>query len=1054
MGNYNPHIPQILGQEWVPIREQPLTLTPRINLVEVGHAFTLATSRTISTARFYLNDWPPDNATSQVVLASVYRHGTEDLTGPIQSVVIPCSLGTAFGGSVTLSGSAPNIAAALFSPSDNAYVIVNTGSTPFIDLRFDTEAFLPQLIGKRILGIDFLYTYIEDEADGLALSTDLQLGSGGSSTIIIEGLIPTNTDALGTGVKLGRQTVGEIDFYWAAPTISVEVLPWSPNRLRAFDDGSGLTERVLTLSVSGNPPAANQSIWYGYAAIEVFFCEEQRVLYGGRLYGSGSANYLKGANQITMRDLTDAASPALAVGDYDLVLSSADLSSRNNSIFPTLNQIQELYSLPSHPPVRVIRPFPLNTSLGKTFSMEGTLLQPQLSLHSSTGPLTEVHVYGRQAVAQVYGGIVATQEIYDTPAGGTKPYPWVRYYARRFGDTTVPLKLSTTSPAISGSTVDITPAEFDALDEVVDGWKEITLRFDTAPSMGTGTSPQWRWTAAGELVGNRWEVLGAYAPALSGAPFYPFNKVPSPHQLSLATYGAPASGSVINLGWLPQYAPPVSAVVDDETADATLMFAADLAVITGFGVTGQEQEVVGIGMDCGVDPCCIPTEIAYNRITWGLPANTGVAADEFTRTVVAGWGNADVGGTYSLSGPASAWSVNGTKGVLTFASVSTDMGALLNIGAVDFDAQVDLTYDQLPLTNIIRAGVIGRTDGTLSNAYFAQIRVASTGTVTLNVDKNVGGVGSTVVSLSMPDLAMGPGGSLTLRFMAYGTILKAKVWVTGEPEPENWDLETTDSSLTSGTWAGVVALDESAVTGHSLQFDNLFINPPLYYFRYNELQRMDTLDTDWHTIMKATSPAITSFNDYEARVGIQSSYRIRAVDVYDFPGPWSSTVTATVPEPGVTIGCSDGHLLIFTSNEQQDGSINLAYSSVWEGRVEESFAFPESRFVELQAMYNRDFFTAFRPTERGGEQFSRTVLVQAAAIDPETLADFTSLRDMAWANVSYICVRDEDGNRWFATVLVPSGRVLRDRRLYLAPVEVIEVTDTPSEVDPPWPISS
>jgi hypothetical protein len=55
---------------------------------------------------------------------------------------------------------------------------------------------------------------------------------------------------------------------------------------------------------------------------------------------------------------------------------------------------------------------------------------------------------------------------------------------------------------------------------------------------------------------------------------------------------------------------------------------------------------------------------------------------------------------------------------------------------------------------------------------------------------------------------------------------------------------------------------------------------------------------------------------------------------------------------------------------------------------------------------------------------------------------------MAWANTSYICVRDEDGNRWFATVIVPSGRVLRDRRLYLAPVDIIEVTATPSEVDP------
>jgi len=51
-------------------------------------------------------------------------------------------------------------------------------------------------------------------------------------------------------------------------------------------------------------------------------------------------------------------------------------------------------------------------------------------------------------------------------------------------------------------------------------------------------------------------------------------------------------------------------------------------------------------------------------------------------------------------------------------------------------------------------------------------------------------------------------------------------------------------------------------------------------------------------------------------------------------------------------------------------------------------------------------------------------------------------------NVPYICVRDEDGNRWLATVLVPSGRVLRDRRLYMAPISVIEVTATPAPVDP------
>ena len=144
-----------------------------------------------------------------------------------------------------------------------------------------------------------------------------------------------------------------------------------------------------------------------------------------------------------------------------------------------------------------------------------------------------------------------------------------------------------------------------------------------------------------------------------------------------------------------------------------------------------------------------------------------------------------------------------------------------------------------------------------------------------------------------------------------------------------------------------------------------------------------------------------------------------------------------------------GHILIFTSNEHQDGSINLAYSTAWMGEsVEEDFVFPEAGFVQLQLMYNKDFVTAFRPLERGGERFSRTLLVQAAAIAPETLADFHGLRDMAWDTVNYICVRDEDGNRWFATVLVPGGRVLRDRRLYLAPVEIIETNDTPTPVDP------
>lgn len=1050
MGVYNPHVPQILGQEWVPIREDALTLTPRTNLLEVGHGFTVASNQTIQTARFYLQEWPPDQATSQVLLANVYRRGTETFTGPIRSVIIPCSLGT--GAGVTLSGSAPTIASALFSPSDSAYVIVNTGTVPTITLRFDTESYLPQLIGKRILGIDFLYTYVRDEAGEGSLSVDLLMGSGANSTFITDidaGLAPTNTSALDSGIAIGRQTVGEIDFYWQAPTISVEVLPWTPNRLRAFDNGSGLTERFLSLSVSPNPPTANQSIWFGYAAIEVFFCEEQRIMFGGRVYGSGSRNYVQGANQITMRDLSDAANPVLAAGGYDLVLASAELSAQSTNLYPELNQIQELYGIPSHPAVRIIRPFPLISSLGKTFTREETTLMPQVSLHTSSGPVTEVHVYGRQAAAQVYGNVTATQEILDGAAGGARSYPWVRYYARRFGSTNVPLKLD--SPTITTSSVNLTPEAFDALDEIVNGWKEVTLRFDTPPSMGSGTNPQWRWSATGEQPGSRWEILGAIAPALSGAPFNPFNQVPSPHQLSLATYGAPTSGANINLGWIPQYAPPVSATVDDQTSDASLMFSLDMPTITGFGAEEDSQEVVGIGLDCGLNPCCIPTALDFVSVFWGLPPNTGIASDDFNRVEPpGGWGTASDGHVWTVAGTSANFSVTGGTGQVAPTTTGSDRLAWVNSGGPDQDVTVQLKIGGVSEgTGPLRIGLVARlTDS--SNYYTAQLHYTSTQTVQLRISERVGGVGADLGAVTLTG-ASGPNDSTwyNFRFQVEGIWLRTKFWGIDQEEP-GWMLEVTDTSLTTGNNAGAFVRDESTAAGPTIfYFDNFLVGPPDYNFGYYELQRMDTVTTEWQTIMKATEPATTGFNDYEARVGILSSYRIRAVNVYDFPGLWSTTVTATVPAPGVTIGCDDGHLLIFTSNERQDGSINLAYSSVWEsGQVEESFAFPESRFVELQAMYNRDFFVAFRPTERGGEQFSRTVLVQAAAIAPETLADFTGLRDMAWADVSYICVRDEDGNRWFATVLVPSGRVLRDRRLYLAPVEVVEVTSTPSEVDP------
>jgi hypothetical protein len=867
MGNYNPDSPILLGEQWVPIRDAQLELSPATNFVESGHSFTLATSRVLQDGRYYIDkptDIPADADRGQHMGIAIYPAGSEALSGPIRRVVVPVSSAFCTGG--TPSG---DVTGRFLTPSSfSGGVSFSAASATEMGVRFsfDVSAF-PQLNGKRILGINLLY--VASGSDSLIGPGTAQLGGTQIAMSTEFGPVPTTNYIIynrirGTNSDLSitRAPLGEINSFWTStsPTATTERQHWTYTQMLRLDTSGALPLIFITMatgtSVGGGAPTGS-SLFLLYAALEVLYCEETRVAFGAVQLGTGLVDLGQksriGANIIPLRTMASAANPVLAAGTYTAVLTSPFVGEQGFSTaaisdYPRLNALQQLYPISSHPGVQVNIPFPMDeTAVGKTLTSETIQVLPQLSLHTSGGTLTEPHVYGRQAVAQVYGSITATQEILDSVIGTNRPFPWVRWYARRFGNTTVDLRLDSTSPTVSGSgiAVTLTPAEWDALPEIIDGWKEITKRFPTAtpPSMGTGMTPTWRWSATGETAGNRWEILGAVAPAVSGIASNIFNLVtPSTQRLDTATYGAPSSGSTVNLGWITGYAPPVTATTDDTSSDGVLIFSQDMPPVSGFTVSQLTQAVSGIGQDCGLDPCCIPTGIFYNRLTW----------------------------TLGSTGSSSSW--------------------------------------------------------------------------------------------------------------------------------------------------------------------------------FYELQRMDTVDTDWQTIMMA-GPTVSGFNDYESRPGLLTSYRIREINSYGFYGDWSSMQTITMTSPGITGGCvADGHVLIFTTNEVQDGSSNLAYASVWEDRIEENFSFAEAGFTVLQAMYDRDFFVAFKPLERGGEQFSREILVQAAAISPPTLGDFRSLRDMAWDNVSYICVRDEDGNKWLANVNVPTGRVVFYRRIYRAQVQIIEVTATSSQV--------
>lgn len=1069
MGFYNPNQPRIVGQEWVPIRNQDVAFSPAIKSVERGFEFVLTSAATLQDGRFYLKDWPDGDGNGQVFFMSVYPRGKEDDTGPIRRVVIPCNNGGVSGTGATIFPTpSTTFAQAVSDPSDEKYIDGQVGNNTATQLRaagyFAVNNYSQQLNGKRILGVNLLYSvsgYLDlitqsGNSWGFSIEQDSGYPNGaiyGSSVIgTVQGATWTGT-FFGNG-PVERLPFGEVDQCWNAPTSpesTSDRFPWTFAGLQRFE--ATAANRHAVWFKGSNSTSHSWEIRLHYMALEIFYCEEQRVAVAGRSFGFDSSHtsrntpYVYGANILPMRTpVALTTNPVLQPGDYSMLLTFADLGAEYgiaSQSYPKLNGLQELYTLPGMAGVQLDTPFPIDPDIvDKTFTQTETHILPQLSLHASGGTVADPHAYGRQAVAPVYGSIYAEAEVDDdvVPAPGAQ-YPWVRYYARRWGDTVTPLML--TNQAASGQSVYITPAQWDGLDEIVDHWKEITLRFTSPPTISTAAgSPDWRWTATGETAGNRWEVLGAFAPALSGIPGNLYNLVPSPNQLSVATY----FGSNAQLTWQ-TITPPVSGVAADSTADGVLIFAQDMPTVTGFGISTLSQPVSGIGTNCGLSPCCIPTAISYNRLTWG--ASTGVVYDLFNaRTAVSGWGNADVGGAWTRTGGLAAdYYVQSGSAFHSLSAVNTSHYSTIGNGIRDSDISVDFVIPVVATGGDIQASVVSRYVD-VNNHYMVTAFFHAGAIYDVAIRINSGGVFTTLVTSATLG-GYQANNRFSARVRTVGSNIWAKVWPYGQDEPEEWQVTTVNSTITTPSGVGVNSYLASSNTNSLpvvITWDN-FVVTPIAWGSY-ELQRMDTVDTTWQTIMMATNPGVVSFNDYEARVGILSSYRIRAVDSYGFYGLWSATVTATITDPGITIGCTGGHVLIFTSNASVTGGYNLAYSSVWEGRVEEVFAFPEASDVALQKMYGRDFVVAFKPLERGGERFSRTVLVQAAAIPAPNLGDFRSLRDMAWADLPYVCVRDEDGNRWYATVLVPGGSVRRSRQLYMAPVDIIEVTDEPAQVNP------
>jgi hypothetical protein len=206
-------------------------------------------------------------------------------------------------------------------------------------------------------------------------------------------------------------------------------------------------------------------------------------------------------------------------------------------------------------------------------------------------------------------------------------------------------------------------------------------------------------------------------------------------------------------------------------------------------------------------------------------APPALATDAFGRTVTGGWGSADLGGAWTVSGTASNATVASGSGRLT-AAAGVTTAASLGISARDVAFQADVVLQKAPAGGASFVSLGTRMVG--SSLYETILYYAPDGTVTLILAAIVNGNETDLAYSTLPG-TFTAGTSLTVRMETSGsgtTTLGAKAWRTGTTEPAAWQVTATDSTSSLQTAGGVyVELYNSskATAAQTLQMDNVWV---------------------------------------------------------------------------------------------------------------------------------------------------------------------------------------------------------------------------------------
>ena len=213
-------------------------------------------------------------------------------------------------------------------------------------------------------------------------------------------------------------------------------------------------------------------------------------------------------------------------------------------------------------------------------------------------------------------------------------------------------------------------------------------------------------------------------------------------------------------------------------------------------------------------------------VTCLLPAavsagSSAVALDSFSRRVRDGWGTADVGGAWQVSGPQNRFSVNGAAGMMKLGAASRSLAASLPAAGKDVDVAFPVSLNRAPQGGSLELHVDLRRD--TDSDYRLNVRLGPDGGVSLSATRSVAGVDTDLGSgLRVAGLDHRGTGGILVRARAEGsspTLLRLRAWAAGSTEPTAWQFVVADSSpdLQNAGAMGLGVRATRGVTNHPIK---------------------------------------------------------------------------------------------------------------------------------------------------------------------------------------------------------------------------------------------